>query len=76
MKILTDSGIEPNEANVEVKLLIEHFAGFSLTDILMGKKLTEDKLKIVERKGDFACKIASADSIYIGQADFGVRSLL
>ena len=27
VKILTDSGIEPNEANVEVKLLIEHFAG-------------------------------------------------
>lgn len=24
VKILTDSGIEPNEANVEVKLLIEH----------------------------------------------------
>ena len=29
VKILTDSGIEPNEANIEVKLLIEHFAGFS-----------------------------------------------
>ncbi len=53
MKILTDSGIEPNEANVEVKLLIEHFAGFSLTDILMGKKLTEDKLKIVGKKRRF-----------------------
>ena len=46
VKILTDSGIEPNEANVEVKLLIEHFAGYSLVDILMGKKLDEDKLKI------------------------------
>ena len=64
VKILTDSGIEPNEANVEVKLLIEHFAGFSLTDILMGKKLTEDKLKIVEEKAILRAKIASADSIY------------
>ena len=27
-KILTDSGIEPNEAKVEVRLLIEHFAGY------------------------------------------------
>ena len=33
-KILTDSGIEPNEAKVEVRLLIEHFAGYSLVDIL------------------------------------------
>ena len=30
VKILTDSGIEPNEANVEVKILIEHFAGYGL----------------------------------------------
>ena len=50
VKILTDSGIEPNEANVEVKLLIEHFAGYSLVDILMGKKLDEEKLKIIEEK--------------------------
>lgn len=39
VKMLTDSGIERNEANVEVKLLIEHFAGYSLVDILMGKNL-------------------------------------
>ena len=56
VKILTDSGIEPNEANVEVKLLIEHFAGYSLVDILMGKKLDEEKLKIVEEKTKLRAK--------------------
>ena len=32
VKILTDSGIEPNEANVEVKMLIEHFANFGVSN--------------------------------------------
>ena len=48
LKILTDSGIEPNEANVEVKMLLEHFANYGAKDIIMGNKLTDDKLKIVK----------------------------
>ena len=69
-KILTDSGIEPNEAKVEVRLLIEHFAGYSLVDILMGKKLTEDKLKIVEEKAKLRAKIHEPIQYIIGLADF------
>lgn len=69
-KILTDSGIEPNEAKVEVRLLIEHFAGFSLVDILMGKKLTEDKLKIVEEKAKLRAKTHEPIQYIIGLADF------
>lgn len=69
-KILTDSGIEPNEAKVEVKLLIEHFAGYSLVDILMGKKLTEDKLKIVEEKAKLRAKTHEPIQYIIGLADF------
>ena len=38
VKILTDAGIEENEANIEVKLLIEHFCGYGVKDIIMGKK--------------------------------------
>ena len=30
VKILTDAGIEQNEANIEVKMLIEHFAGYGI----------------------------------------------
>lgn len=69
-KILTDSGIEPNEAKVEVRLLIEHFAGYSLIDILMGKKLTEDKLKIVEEKAKLRAKTHEPIQYIIGLADF------
>lgn len=69
-KILTDSGIEPNEAKVEVRLLIGHFAGYSLVDILMGKKLTEDKLKIVEEKAKLRAKTHEPIQYIIGLADF------
>lgn len=69
-KILTDSGIEPNEAKVEVRLLIEHFAGYSLVDILMDKKLTEDKLKIVEEKAKLRAKTHEPIQYIIGLADF------
>lgn len=69
-KILTDSGIEPNEAKVEIRLLIEHFAGYSLVDILMGKKLTEDKLKIVEEKAKLRAKTREPIQYIIGLADF------
>ena len=70
VKILTDAGIEPNEANIEVKLLIEHFAGYTLTDILMGKKLTADKLQIVEEKAIMRAKTRQPIQYIIGQADF------
>lgn len=70
VKILTDSGIELNEANIEVKLLIEHFAGYSLVDILMGKKLDEDKLKIVEEKAKYRASTKEPIQYIIGSADF------
>lgn len=70
VKILTDAGIEQNEANIEVKLLIEHFAGFSLVDILTGKKLDEEKLTIVEEKAKLRAKTKQPIQYIIGQADF------
>ena len=44
VNILTLAGIEENEANTEVKLLIEKFCNLSAVDIVMGKKLDESKL--------------------------------
>ena len=35
--LLIDAGIEKNEANAEVKLLLEHFCNFKTIDILFGK---------------------------------------
>lgn len=70
VKILTDAGIEPNEANIEVKMLIEHFAEYSIADIIMGKKLDEDKLKIVEEKAKLRAGTRQPIQYIIGQADF------
>lgn len=70
VKILTDAGIEQNEANIEVKMLIEHFAGYSIADIIMGKKLDEEKLKIVEQKAKLRASTRQPIQYIIGQADF------
>ena len=50
VNILTSAGIEENEANAEVKLLIEKFCNLTAVDIVMGKKLDESKLNIVRQK--------------------------
>lgn len=70
VKILTDAGIEPNEANVEVKMLIEHFAGFGVKDILMGKKLDPKKLELVKEKVELRARTRQPVQHIIGFADF------
>lgn len=70
VKILTDSGIEPNEANVEVKILIEYFAGYGVKDILLGKKLDSEKLKIVEDKARLRAQTRQPIQHITGFADF------
>lgn len=70
LKILTDSGIEPNEANVEVKMLLEHFANYSVKDIITGKKLTAEKLEIVKEKAELRAKTRKPVQHIIGFADF------
>lgn len=70
VKILTDSGIEPNEAKVEVKMLIEHFCGYTVADIIMGKKLDSEKLKIVKEKAELRARTRQPVQHIIGFADF------
>ena len=70
VKILTDSGIEPNEANIEVKMLIEHFADFGVKDIIMGNKLDPAKLEIVRKKAELRAKTRQPIQHIIGFADF------
>ena len=52
VNILTSAGIEENEANAEVKLLIEKFCELTAVDIVMGKKLDSAKLNIVRQKAE------------------------
>ncbi|MBP3846238.1 peptide chain release factor N(5)-glutamine methyltransferase [bacterium] len=70
VKILTDAGIEQNEANIEVKMLIEYYAGYSVADIIMGKRLEEDKLKLVEQKAKLRASTRQPIQYIIGEADF------
>lgn len=70
LKILTDSGIEPNEANTEVKMLLEHFANYGVKDIVMGNKLTDEKLCIVKEKAELRAKTRQPIQHIIGFADF------
>ena len=70
LKILTDSGIEPNEANIEVKLLLEHFANYTAKDVIMGKKLTSDMLEIVKEKAQIRAKTHKPIQHIIGFAYF------
>lgn len=70
VQILIDCGIEPNEANIEVKMLIEHFANFGVKDIIMGKKLDPEKLNIVKEKAELRAKTRQPIQHIIGFADF------
>ena len=70
LKILTNSGIEPNEANIEVKMLLEHFANYGAKDIILGNKLTPEKLQIVKEKAEFRAKTRQPIQHIIGFADF------
>ncbi len=70
VKILTDSGIEKQEADVEVKMLIEHFAGYGVKDIIMGKKLDSAKLALVREKAELRAKTHWPIQHIIGFADF------
>lgn len=70
VKILTDAGIKKNEATIEVKMLIEHFANYTVSDLIMGKKLDSEKLKIVEEKARQRAKTREPIQHIIGFADF------
>ncbi len=70
LKILTDSGIELNEASIEVKMLLEHFANYGAKDIIMGNKLTQEKLKLVKEKAEIRAKTHQPIQHIIGFANF------
>lgn len=70
LKILTDAGIEQNEADIEVRMLLEHFANYGVKDIICGKKLTEENLEIVKEKAVLRAKTRQPIQHIIGLADF------
>ena len=49
-KLLTDAGIEKNEAKYEIKMLLEYFCNYTQEDNAKGIELKETQLKILEEK--------------------------
>ena len=70
VSILTNSGIEQREAATEVKMLIEHFCNYGAKDIIMGKPLDYEKLKIVKQKAEIRAKTKQPIQYIIGKAYF------
>jgi len=70
LKTLTDSGIEPNEASIELKILLEHFANYGYKDIILGNKLSPEKLELVKEKAELRAKTRQPIQHITGFADF------
>ena len=70
LKILTDSGIEENEANCELKILLEHFANYTQKDIILGNKLTQEQLEKVKEKALYRARTRQPIQYITGSAYF------
>lgn len=70
VSILVNAGIEEAEANREVKMLIEHFCDYGAKDIIMGRPLDYEKLKIVREKAELRAKTRQPIQYIIGKAYF------
>jgi len=68
--ILTSSGIEKREAVIEVKMMIEHYCNYSAMDLIMGKRLDYEKLKIVYEKAKLRAETKQPIQYIIGHANF------
>lgn len=70
IKILTDGGIEPNEARVEAELLLEHFCNYDAKKAIIGVELAENDLAFVEEKARERVETRRPIQHIIGLADF------
>ncbi len=70
VKLLTDSGISVNEAKQEVKMLLKHFCNYSEKDAILGYKLTEEQIEIVEEKAKERVANRTPIQYIIGEAYF------
>lgn len=56
IKMLTDAGIEENEAIAEVKILLEHFCKFTEKDKILGRVLNDIELNLIKEKAELRIK--------------------
>lgn len=69
-KILTDAGIEENEARYEVKMLLEHFCKYTEKDKLMGIMPDKVQLNLLKEKVEKRVKDRMPVQYIIGEAYF------
>lgn len=70
IKILTDGGIEPNEARVEAELLLEHFCNYDAKKQIMGVELSQEDWAFVAQKARERVETRRPIQHIIGLADF------
>ena len=69
-KILTDAGIEENEAKKEVKMLLEHFSNYTELDRIRGKVLPDSEWERIKEKAEFRAKTRTPIQYIIGESYF------
>jgi release factor glutamine methyltransferase len=69
-KILTDAGIEENEAKIEIKMLLEHFCGYTEKDRMLGIMPTSVQLNTLKEKAELRAKNRIPVQYIIGKAYF------
>ena len=69
-KMLIDAGIEEREAKKEIKMLLEHFCNYSEKDEILGRKLTEEQLKIIKSKVEARLADRTPVQYIIGESYF------
>ena len=70
VKILTDTGIEENEAKKEVKMLFEHFCKYTDEKRIRGIEPTEFEYNLVLEKAELRAKTRTPIQYIIGEAWF------
>ena len=70
IKILTDAGIEANEAKIEVKMLFEHFCNYTEKDYILGKPLDNEYIELIEEKARERAETRTPIQYIIGKAYF------
>lgn len=70
IKILTDGGIDSNEARVEAELLAEHFCNYDIKKQIMGEKLSPPDLAFLIEKAKERVETRKPIQHIIGLADF------
>ena len=70
INMLIDAGIEPREAKKEVSMLVEHFFNYSQKDEIMGRKLTEEQIKLLKLKVESRIADRTPVQYIIGESYF------